>query len=334
MSSKFIMRPEHEFMHQPDTSTNFNESVYTNGFDTKNNVGGWMRLGNRVNEGHAELSVCLYLPDGRIACQFKRPPITANNGFDAGGLSYEVIDPLRSVSMTYSGDLIIVDDPNSLREPQALFATGPRLPGHVSWVHEAESPIHGGEPADDSVQTMYGRDFSLGHFNQHGRVKGEIRVGDETWPIDGRGWRDHSWGPRYWQVIYFYRLFIANFPNGDGFMLLKITDQQGRVRREGVLLVDGEYEEILDLDVSTDWTDQKDPARVRLGVLTAKRKSRIDGEILRLAPLRNRRKSDGEVLVSRIAEGYTRFSWGDQVGHGMTEYIERIEDGELSGYPL
>lgn len=334
MTSKFIMRPEHEFMHQPDTSTNFNESVYTNGFDIAKKVGGWMRLGNRVNEGHAELSVCLYLPDGRIACQFQRPTISTNDRFDAGGLSYEVVDPLRSVSMTYSGDLIIVDDPDALREPQALFATGPRLPGHVSWVHEAESPIHGGEPVDDSVQTMYGRDFSLGHFNQHGRVRGEIRVGDESWAIDGRGWRDHSWGPRYWQVIYFYRLFIANFPNGDGFMLLKITDQQGRVRREGVLLVDGQYEEILDLDVHTEWTDAKDPARVHLGVLTARRKARIDGEIMQLAPLRNRRKSDGEILVSRIAEGYTRFTWGDQVGHGMTEYIERIQDGKLSGYPL
>ena len=334
MSDKFIMRPEHELMHRPDGSVNFNESAYTNAFDTTSPVGGWMRLGNRVNEGYAELSVCLYLPDGRIACQFKRPGIETNDRFDAGGLSYSVVEPLRSVSMTYEGDLIIVHDPEALREPQALFAEGPRLPGQVHWVHQAESPVHGGEPADDSVQTMYGRDFSLGHFNQHSRARGEIRIGDERWEIDGRGWRDHSWGPRYWQAIYFYRLFIANFPNGDGFMLLKITDKEGRVRREGVLLVDGQYEEILDLDVSTEWTDAQDPRRVRLGVLTAKRKARIDGEILTLAPLRNRRKAGDEILVSRIAEGFTRFEWNGQQGHGMTEYIERIEDGNYSGFPL
>jgi hypothetical protein len=331
---KFIMRPEDELMHQPDSSVNFNESVYTNGFNTDVQVGGWMRLGNRVNEGYAELSVCLYLPDGRIACQFLRPPITANDRFDAGGLSYAVIEPFRKVSMTFDGDLIIVDDPDKLRDPQTLFATGPRIKGHVSWVHEAEVDIHGGQPVDDSVQTMYGRDFSLGHFNQHGRVRGEIRVGDERWQIDGRGWRDHSWGPRYWQVIYFYRLFIANFPNGDGFMLLKITDKQGKVRREGVLLVDGKYEDILDMDVITEWTDKQDAKKVRLGVMTANRKVRIDAEVLTLAPLRNRRKADGETLVSRISEGYTRFTWGDQVGYGMTEYIERIEDGKYAGYPL
>ena len=70
--SDFIMRPEDEFMHAPGASINFNESVYTNGFDISSPVGGWMRLGNRVNEGYSELSVCLYLPDGRIACQFQR----------------------------------------------------------------------------------------------------------------------------------------------------------------------------------------------------------------------------------------------------------------------
>nr|WP_295469606.1 hypothetical protein [Mesorhizobium sp.] len=334
MSDKYIMRPEHEFSHQPDQSINFNESVYTNAFDPKSAFGGWMRLGNRVNEGYAELSVCLYLPDGRIACQFQRPAITTNEKHEAGGIKYIVNEPLKSVTMSYDGDLIIVDNPEDLRNPQELFAKGPRLPGHVSWTHVAESPVHGGEPVDDSVQTMYGRDFSLGHFNQHGRARGVIKVGDESWEIDGHGWRDHSWGPRYWQVIYFYRLFIANFPNGDGFMLLKITDQEGKVRRQGVLLVDGDYEEVLDLEVQTDWTEQQDPAFVRLGVMTAKRKVRIDGEILKLAPLRNRRKTDEGVLVSRVAEGFTRFTWGDQVGYGMTEYIERIEDGKIVGYPL
>ncbi|HRP77513.1 MAG TPA: hypothetical protein PL183_00255 [Aquamicrobium sp.] len=334
MSDKYIMRPEHEFNHVPDASSNFNESVYTNAFDPKAAFGGWMRLGNRVNEGYAELSVCLYLPDGRIACQFKRPAITTNDRFEAGGISYTVEEPLKSVTMSYDGELIIVDNPDDLRDPQRLFATGPRLPGHVSWTHVAESPIHGGEPVDDTVQTMYGRDFSLGHFNQHGRARGVITVGDQTWKIDGHGWRDHSWGPRYWQVIYFYRLFLANFPNGDGLMLLKITDQAGDVRRQGVLLVGGEYEEVLDLEVQTDWTDDKDPRFVRLGVMTAKRKVRIDGEILKLAPLRNRRKTEDGTLVSRIAEGFTRFTWGDQVGYGMTEYIERIEDGDYVGYPL
>ena len=110
--------------HKPDASVNFNESVYTNGFNSASPVGGWMRLGNRVNEGYAELSVCLYLPDGRIACQFQRPDIASNERFDAGGLSYAVIEPLKKVSMTFDGELMIVKDPNALRDPKTLFADG------------------------------------------------------------------------------------------------------------------------------------------------------------------------------------------------------------------
>jgi len=38
-------------------------------------MGGWVRMGNRPNEGYAEVTVCLYLPDGRVAFNYKRPKI-------------------------------------------------------------------------------------------------------------------------------------------------------------------------------------------------------------------------------------------------------------------
>ena len=105
-------------------------------------------------------------------------------------------------------------------------------------------------------------------------------------------------------------------------------------RRVGVLLVDGQYEDIVDMDLATEWTEQKDPRRVEIGVRTANRKAVITGEIMTLAALRNRRKVDGRTLELRIAEGFTRFTWNGQRGYGMTEYIERIENGQLVGYPL
>ena len=60
----------------------------------------------------------------------------------------------------------------------------------------------------------------------------------------------------------------------------------------------------------------------------------IEGEVVTMAPLRNRRPAGEEILVSRIAEGFTRFTWNGETGYGMTEYIERIEDGKLVGYTL
>ena len=128
----FMIRPEDEAMHKPDASVNFNESVYTNGFNTNSPVGGWMRLGNRVNEGYAELSVCLYLPDGRIACQFQRPSISNNERFDAGGLSYSVIEPLKKVSMTIRWRADDRDRPErACAIRRRCSPTAPRRPGHV-----------------------------------------------------------------------------------------------------------------------------------------------------------------------------------------------------------
>ena len=333
MEGTFRLEAKDEYPHRPDASPNFNESVYTNAFDAKQRMGGWMRIGNRANEGYAELSVVLYLPDGRVACQFGRPQITANDTFVADGLSVEVVEPLKRLTMRYDGELMLLDDPEVLRTPK-LLGSAPRVPGKVVFDVTGISPIHGGSPVSDTQETMYGRDFSLNHFNPHTKVGGLIRVGDQEWSLDALGWRDHSWGPRYWTVIYWYRLFIAHFADGRAFMLLKITDKAGRSRRVGVLLVDGVYEDILDMDVVTEWNDKQDPAKVTLGVRTANRHALIHGEIVTMAPLRNRREADGETLVSRIAEGFTEFTWDGAVGYGMTEYIERIEDGKLVGFPL
>jgi hypothetical protein len=329
--------PRDEYPHAPDDAVNFNESVYVNAFDSALRMGGWMRLGNRVNEGRAELSVCLYLPDGRVACQFGRPEIVTNDAFDAGGLRYTVSDPFRRLEIRYEGELLLLDDPSALRDPAAALATAPRVPGLVQWELRGVSPAHGGEPtsAEAAADTLYGPDFSRGHFNQHVAASGSIRVGDEHWEIDGLGWRDHSWGPRYWQAIWAYRLFLGNLGEDRGFMLLKNLDETGASRRLGVLLVDGAYEEVLDLDVITEWSPLRDPLGATISVRTARRQEVIRSRVLTLAPLRNRRKVDGQILVSRVAEGFTEYCWGERVGYGMTEYIERLgEDGEPVGYPL
>ena len=68
--------------------------------------------------------------------------------------------------------------------------------------------------------------------------------------------------------------------------------------------------------IFTDWTAAQDPHRVRLNVRTASRAETIEGKVLSLAPLRNRRKADGQVLVSRVAEGFTEFTWDGKTSTG------------------
>lgn len=333
----YRLTEQDEFPHQPDDDSNFNESVYCNAFDPEQRVGGWMRIGNRVNEGYAELSVCLYLPGGRVACQFLRPKISTNDAFDAGGLRVETPEPHRRQDWSFEGEAYVLENPEVLRDPRAMMRSAPTAPARVNWTATAASPMHGGEPTDPSAGTMYGREFSRGHFNQHMACKGEIIVGAEHFEIDGFGWRDHSWGPRLWQNIHWYRLLIFNCGPDRGGMFLKIWDPElGRARRVGVLLADGEYEEIVDLEiVTTRWSERRDPVEWVATVQTAERRVIVEGRVMTLAPLRNRREIDGETVTSRVAEGFTQVRWGDRTGYGMTEYIERLDaDGVPVGWPL
>lgn len=333
-SAEFRLEPHDEFMHVPDDNPHFNESVYCSALDPSG-IGGWMRLGNRLNEGYAELSMVLYLTDGRVACAFGRPKIESNDRFDAGGMSVSVPEPFVRQEWAYTGELFLLEDPNALRNPQQMMKTAPRVEGEVRWSSTGVSPLHGGEPVDDSTPTMYGREFSLGHFNQHVRSVGSIRVGDEEWAVDGFGWRDHSWGPRLWQNIHWYRLVTFNCGPGRGGMLLKIADPPRGARRLGILLYDGQYEDVVDLDWTTDWTDTKEPSAWTVTVQTPARQVELHGRVLNHAPLRNRRDIDGVVVTSRVSEGFTEITWDGRTGHGMTEYIERLDDeGVPIGWPL
>ncbi len=73
--------PADEYMHELGPESNFNESMYINCFDPVNNVGGWFRMGNRANEGTAEMTVaCISLMVLWASCLSAQPlRITINS---------------------------------------------------------------------------------------------------------------------------------------------------------------------------------------------------------------------------------------------------------------
>ena len=58
----------------------------------------------------------------------------------------------------------------------------------------------------------------------------------------------------------------------------------------------------------------------------------IEGEVISLIPLRNRRKTpNGENLLTRITEAMTKYRCNGEVGIGMSEYLDQIENGRPTG---
>lgn len=327
--------PEDDYLHPVESATNFNESMYFNVFDRNSRLGGWFRIANRPNEGKGEMSCCLYLPDGRVGFTFARPERGDNDALDGGGMKVTVVEPHQRLDLTYRGKVCLMQNPQDMAEPGRAFKTNPLVETEVDLVFDGVSPMFGGEPvqADGSpIEQDAEASFARGHTEQHTRGRGTLRLGDETFTVDGLGLRDHSWGPRYWQAIEWYRWLPMNFSE-DFAMMVSITCRPGETPRAGgMVLRDGEYVMIRDARLKTTYGSDMCQRSLEVWARTDEREYEVTGEVMSLLPLRNRRRTpEGEELTTRITEGMTAYRCDGMEGYGLSEYLDQIVDGEPVG---
>lgn len=325
------LEPQDEYLHPLEDDQNFQESMYFNVFDPERQVGGFVRLGNRPNEGYAEMTVCTYLPDGRVAFMFKRPEIDGHEALDAGGLKIEVQEPFEHLTASYRGSLLLLDDPLAMADPKTAFTENPTTKSELDLTFTRVSDMVGGEP--DDAKEKPGEEFARGHYEQLNAVAGRIVVGEEEWQVEGFGLRDHSWGPRTWQAPWYYRWLTGNAGPEFGFMASRIARKEGEGTRGGFVWEDGRLHLCDQATISTEWTGEDSyHQRVHATVSRGEHTWTIEGEVLNLIPLRNRR----EGRVTRISEGMTRWTVDDgrgttHHGYGLSEYLDQIVDGDPVG---
>jgi hypothetical protein len=327
------LEPHDEYMHELGPEPNFNESMYFNLYDPAEGVGGWFRCGNRANEGYAEMTVCLYLPGGRVGFMYKRPEIDSNDAFDAGGIRFDVIEPFTRLDVSYTGKVVMLDDPLQMANPKKAFTENPYAECEVRIEYTGVSDMFGGEP--DEPHEKPGEEFAKGHYEQLIAGKGSIRVGDEEWAVDGFGLRDHSWGPRYWQAPWYYRWLTANFGPDFGFMGSRIARRDGDGTRGGFVWQDGKLHLCRDFEIATEWAgDDSYHRSISATLRSADQEWKVTGKVLNLIPLRNRRPDPdtGDMLVTRISEGMTEWTLDDgRTGYGLSEYLDQIIDDQPVG---
>lgn len=327
------LAPEDEYQHVPESASNFNESAYYNLYDAKIGLGGWFRIGNRVNEGYAEVSICLYLPDGRVGFMYHRATITSNAELRAGGAHFEVLEPFCRQRVSYRGELVILTDPAAMANPGKAFKHSPRARCAIALNYQGVSPLYGGEalnPDGSPIGLDPQNAMARAHYEQHVRARGSINLGAHTWNIDGFGLRDHSWGPRYWQNIYWYRWLPISFGDDFGAMIMTIGLRDGSMDCGGMVFTNGEYDLITDAQIQSFWNDQYYQTGLRAAVTTERGEQfEFTGRVFSLIPLRNQRAlPDGTLLSTRITEGMTEYRCNGRVGYGLSEYLDQIEDGK------
>jgi hypothetical protein len=311
-----------DYLHPLGPEPNFNESVYFNVFDRARGIGGFVRIGNRANEGYAEMTVCLYLPDGRVLFQYKRPQISNNDAFDAGGLKVEVIEPSQRLRTVYNGSVVELREPSHMADPSFAFKNNPVRRIELDLVHEAVGPMYGHKseaPAEDPE-----KEFARAHYEQHMRASGTLTIEGESYQIDGLGLRDHSWGPRYWQAIDSYRWLTCNFGPDFGFMgsIVWPDATHSRAQQGGVVVRDGKLTNVTAIEIDSRYGENglyHDGFTAHLHLDDGETLT-VEGQVKGFIPLRNRRQGQ----VTHIGEGMTEYRCGEFVGYGLSEYLDQV----------
>ncbi|MER5538872.1 DUF7064 domain-containing protein [Streptomyces mirabilis] len=318
------LKPQDEFPHEVGTEANFNESMYFNLYDPARGVGGFLRLAKRPNEGRGERTVCLHLPDGTVAFDFARPTSPPTRPSTPPGCGWRLVEPYERLDISYTGDVMMLDDPDLMTETKAAFATSPRAACSVRLTCRAAAPVY--EHSFDGE----GESFAPNHYKQLMSVTGTIRVGDTDFRVDGFGLRDHSWGPRSWQTPWYYRWLTGNCGADFGFMGAYFGSKDDDARHGGFVWDGGTLHPCEAVELETSWTDSTGYHQgIRAVFRAGEREWPVTGRVLNRIPLRNRRRdADGDVLGTRITEGLTRWETSDgRTGYGMSEYLDQMIDG-------
>ncbi len=332
-NASMILLDTDDFLHPVEDASNFNESAYYNFFNHESQAhGGWVRIGNRPNEGYAEVTVAVYEPDGTVGFNFKRPHITDNLAHNAGGARFEVIEAWKEHRVSYAGEVCLLKDPLELRDPSKAFRSNPFAPVEIDIRWYGISPGWGGElrrKGPDGQYVSVGEDnqFARGHLEQLGRARGTIEIDGRRYEIDGFGLRDHSWGPRYWQNIPSYKWLTMNFGDDFGMMAMRVEAEDGAYSKGFVWEKGKPMRDLTRVDVHTEYAgpdEIHDSLVVRAYAEGSNKPLVITGKVLSVAPCRNRRAG----WVTRISEGMTEWRLGDRTGYGMSEYLSHREQGD------
>ena len=180
------LEPSDEYMHELGPEPNFNESMYVNIFDPDNKIGGFFRIGNRANEGYAEMTICLYLPDGQVGFLFKRAEISNNDAFDAGGMRWTMITPFEELRVAYEGKVVLLDDPLEMADPKKAFTENPYAEASIdiTFTGHGRASMFGGEP--DEPHETPGEEFAAGTTNSSSPAR------DASASANASGWSSGS----------------------------------------------------------------------------------------------------------------------------------------------
>lgn len=244
-------------------------------------------------ENKAGAAFCVYGPamaDGPIFELVDGIAVPSDQGFDdwrVGGVKVRHGEPLKTAHVTVEGEKAGLE--YAFEAMHAAYNYGANAQGCPSWM------------ADD-------------RFEQSGRVRGTLRIGDRSIPFDTFGHRDHSWGTRDWGVAQHWKWLEAQAP-GLAVHLFEFS-ALGTNRLVGYVLRDGEVAEVTGAEISFEHDDSLSHTAIQAQVRdSAGRSTTVSGKTFamfefKVSPLATLNENSMSVEIEGVkGVGHVEMCW-------------------------
>ena len=316
-----------EYLHEPMDRRLWNESYY---FDfTSDEVRGFLRLGFQPFERRANL--WCYLVRDETVYWHRDERIRIEDCFglhvDAGQFrqSFTVDVPHERWTIEASGQCSVSTDPW-----EVLTGSDERVPIELELAFS--EPHHPAYSIEMLVETQ-------DHYDQTGHYDGRLVLDGEELPIEGQGFRDHSWGwfrdwtPGKWGHF----TGTLQFDTGDCLTLVAQIRPDGSVRNTFGYLADGEtVTPVVDAGVACDdglerdergraWAEGDLPATITYTPTFAEESAEISCEPIQNLPIGYEdcnwalSDPDGPWLTGVLNRMPVECQWGSATGAGWIE---------------
>jgi hypothetical protein len=291
----------------------WSENFFFSGWDAAEGLGVWLHLGRMPSDPTLwREMVLLYLPDGTIVGGKHYGRAESARGPGSGTLSFECLEPWNAWAVRFDGVLV---RSSFDRLVCGLFTDGLHIPAAVDVQWRPFSPIW------DMGAEMRRQSWGHIHYEQLGRLVGVVRVEDREVGFNGVGIRDHTRGPRDWTQLRRHCWLHGVFPGDRGFMVCDVEVEGHHLRRATVvadgLLHEAELVGSPCLQAREDGQhgyqiDLEGHPPIRAEILHNNAMGFADHNEVTFG-------FDPAVSSHTLFEGFTRFSWGDATGYGLTE---------------
>ncbi len=202
---------------EPDTPL-YNDSVYLYGRG-QDGFALAFRLALRTGKP-CEVWTSLRLP-GQAFAQVPRALHARDEGWAAGGASWEVLEPGRRLRVRYAGPLQQGDATHDAAL-DLVFEGGPPVVDFTDGVAaKATAAALARETWSKRFFEQLG-EIRVVHYEQTGRLRGTVRLGEDTRDVDVVSMRDHSFGRRDWRSWRRHVWFSGIREDGVGFTMAHV----------------------------------------------------------------------------------------------------------------